>query len=717
MYLKIAGQLSKTITLLLIIFSLSGFKSANKKRETICINKNEWRFKRSDLKNAYKTNFDDSEWLSITLPHDYNGGVDGVHNDVFNGRFLKSTGERGMYKGPAWYRTKLKVDKADLGKRIFIEFEAVSLVADVYVNGKLVGKHKGGYTAFTFDITDYLKFGKENTIAVRADNSNNPKVAPFMYDEKRAFPFSFDYAVYGGIYRDVWIHITDQVKIEKVFNTPITGGQAPSVLNIDTYVRNYGKSEQKVKLTSTVFDSDGKEVANIIAVKEIGGGETARFEQSESALGDIQLWSPDQPAVYKVVSRISYNNKVVDEFESTFGFRYFTLANRQGFNLNGEITMLRGVNRHQDMEGYGYALPNKEHWNDAQIIKDAGFNAVRHAHYSCDREFAKACDELGMMLWLEIPQTGTVSEDPDFLENVKVQMKEMVEQYYNHPSVIVWGVGNESDRSGASEKNSNKIYHELVQIAKEIDPNRPTTGCNFKFKSNMDIVDTYAPQDWGGWYGGAINNYEPDNLIGEYGADSHISNHKEDIAPIDKNWVPATKTETWSQEYVCQLHEYKLSIGEERKEMFPGHFVWLAFDFASPRVDRGMNPVPYMNQKGLILHDHRTKKDVYYMYQSNYVSAAKNPMVYIVSESWKDRFEKGEPKDVWVYSNCDSVVLYNDLDKAIKFGSRIKNAGPRGDTRFQWNGVKLKNNVLYAEAWYNGKVVVTDTLQLENFGQ
>jgi len=687
-------------------------------RKTYSINKNNWKFKREDVKNAYKAKFDDSDWLSVTIPHDFNGGSDGLHNDVFDSRFDLSTDTRKMYKGPAWYRTILNFDKKDANKRVFIEFEAVSLVSEVYINDNLVGTHKGGYTAFSYDITDFIKFGKENTLAVKADNTNNPAVAPFMFDEKRSFPFSFDYAIYGGIYRDVWIHITDPIKIEKVFNTPVTGGQAPSVLGIDTYVKNYGKETQKVKLTSEIYAPDGKLVSTVIGFKTIEPGQTAKYEQSESALGDVKLWVPNNPNVYKVISKISYNDKVVDQYESVCGFRYYTLANNQGFIINGKNTLIQGVNRHQDMEGRGYALPNEQHWADAKIIKNIGFNAVRHAHYPCDREFAKACDELGLMLWLEIPLSGTVSEDPAFLDNVKTQMQEMVEQYYNNPSVIVWGVGNESDRSGANEAGSNKVYKELVNVAKNIDPNRPTTGCNFKYKSNEDIVDVYAPQDWGGWYGGAINQYSPNRMIGEYGADAQITNHSEDIAPVSIEWVPATKTETWSQEYVCQLHEYKLSMGRERKDKFPGHFVWIAFDFASPRIDRGMNPIPYMNQKGIMLHDHKTPKDVYYMYQSNYRSAEDYPMVYIVSETWKDRWETPGRKDVWVYSNCDSVILYNDLEKTKSFGARVKNAGPRGDTRFQWDNVAMSNNVLYAEAWYKNKVVATDTLSdlTGNFG-
>lgn len=696
------------------IYFLSSFTAVAQKRIKYSINKKDWKFKKEDVKNASKTSFKDGEWLSVTIPHDFNGGSDGVNNDVFDGRFDFENDVRAMYKGPAWYRTKFRIDENQAEKRVFVEFEAVSLDAQVWVNGKKAGTHQGGYTAFSIDITDFIKFGKENVLAVRADNSNNSGIAPWMADEKGSFPFSFDYAVYGGIYRDVWINITDPVKIEKVFNTPVCGGQAPSVLSIKTKVKNYSKETKKVKLSSKIFSPEGELVATKKTSKTIEAGTEVNFQQSEAALGEVQFWSIDHPNLYKVISTISYDGKQVDNFESSFGFRYYTLANQEAFSLNGEQMLLRGVNRHQDMEGLGYALLNEQHYADAQTLKDAGFNAVRHAHYPCDREFAKACDELGLLLWLEIPLTGSVSENPAFLDNCKQQMQEMVEQYYNNPAVIVWGVGNESDRSGANEAGSNKVYQELVNLAKEIDPNRPITGCNFKYKSNQEIVDIYAPQDWNGWYAGEIDQYNPNQIIGEYGADMEYTTHSEEKFDVSKNYYSSGKTEFWSQEYGCLLHEYKISKGESNKDLFPGHFIWVGFDFASPRLGRDMNPIPYMNQKGLLLHDHKTKKDVYYLYQSMYRKASDCPMVYIVSESWTDRWKKPGVKDVWVYSNCDSVMMYNDLGKEISFGSKIKNAGPRGDTRFQWDSIDVQNNILYAEGWFNNQIVARDTIELKN---
>jgi beta-galactosidase len=679
------------------------------------LNKNPWKFKQGDIKNAYSVSYDDKEWLPVSIPHDFNGGSDGRHSDVFKGRFdFKNDVDKAMmYTGPGWYRTEISIEERYKNKRVFIEFEAVSLEATVWVNAQEVGRHQGGYTAFSFDITDHLTFGKPNIVVVRADNSNNPKIAPWMKNEKQAFPFSFDYAVYGGIYRDVWITITDPIRIEKVFNTPLCGGQAPASLTVDTKAKNYSKNTEIVALTTDIYDPESKKISTLTSSKSIAPGQEISFSQFESALGAVQLWDINNPKIYTVISKISYNGAVVDEFESVFGLRYYTLANKQAFTLNGARVLLRGTNRHQDMQGLGYALPHEQHWLDATLIKEAGFNFVRHAHYPCDPEFTKACDKLGLMVWLEIPLTGSTSDDPDFLENCKTQMTEMIEQNYNNPSVIVWGIGNESDRSGANEAVSNKVFSELVKAAKRVDQSRPVTGCNYAYESNQKIVDVYAPQDWSGWYSGVVSDYKPTAIIGEYGADMHYPNHSDEEFTIDSNYSAAQKPQFWSQEYGAFIHEYKVSLAESSKTPFPGHCLWVMFDFASPRADRITNPIPFMNQKGLILHDHKTKKDVYYFYQSAYRSAADFPMVYIVSHSWTDRWKQPGKKTIWAYSNCDSVELFNDYG-SLSLGKRTKCAGPRGDTRFQWDSADVNYNVLYAEGWYKNRIVARDTVILQN---
>ena len=321
-----------------------GFNTDSKQRIRYSINNNGWKFKREEVKNGYKVTLDDKDWLSVSIPHDFNGGSDGVHNDVFKGRFdfRNDADKRMMYTGPGWYRTQFTIESQYKNKRVFIEFEAVSLEAKVWVNGKEVGGHKGGYTAFSLDITDYVNFGKPNMLAVRADNSNNPKIAPWMKNEKYAFPFSFDYAVYGGIYRDVWISITDPIKIEKVFNTPLCGGQAPASVTIDTKVKNYSKAVKEVLLTTDIVDPENKLVSSLKSEKTIQAGEEIVFSQFAAALGDVQFWDINNPNIYKVISKINYDGKVVDEFESVFGIRYYTYANKQAFSLNGRKFLIRG---------------------------------------------------------------------------------------------------------------------------------------------------------------------------------------------------------------------------------------------------------------------------------------------------------------------------------------------------------------------------------------
>jgi beta-galactosidase len=331
-------QLYKIIALAAILITgilLLNFKlhTNSDKRIRYSINKNGWKFLRDDVKGAYKGSFDDKNWLDVELPHDFNGGIDRKHDDVFQGRFdfKNDADKRLLYKGPAWYRTKLSIDESYKSKRIFIEFEAASLEVIIWVNGKEVGQHQGGYTAFSFDITDFIKFCKPNLLDIRVDNSNNPKIAPWMKDEKKAFPFSFDYAIYGGIYRDVWISITDQLKIENVFNTPLCGGQGPALVSIDTRVKNYSKLTKKVRLTTAVYDPDNKKIAELSADKHILPGEKANFNQTETALGKICYWSPDNPKLYKVKSELSCEGVLIDNYESIFGMRYYTLANNQSF--------------------------------------------------------------------------------------------------------------------------------------------------------------------------------------------------------------------------------------------------------------------------------------------------------------------------------------------------------------------------------------------------
>lgn len=683
--------------LMMFFISISKFY-AQGNRQLISLNESNWRFLKQDVSNFSDVNLKDTDWLKIKIPHDWNGGIDGVNFDVFKGPE--------MYLGVGCYRNRFNVDKSLKGKQLKLIFEAVSLKADVWINGHYLGNHKGGYTAFSFDITPYVKFDSENVIAVKASNVNDPSMAPWMKDPYGVFPNSSDYAVYGGIYRDVWLQVTENTYIVSEKHHASVNTDKSGNVNITTSICNKNKFESKLILKTQILDNNKvlKE-----SEKEIKIAPEGTIENSELlTVNNIGLWSPSNPKLYTVRVRLISDTKEIDKTESTLGFRTYTLKNGTAFILNGEKIFLHGTNRHQDREGFGYALTNEQHWHDMKLIKSLGFNFMRHAHYPCDEAVLDACDQLGIMVWLEIPVSTCISPEPGFLENAKSQLAEMINEHYNHPCIIVWGLGNESDRSGAStEQYTNTFFKELNSLAHSLDNTRPTTGCNFTFDSNHSIPDVYAPQDWLGWYAGNLNDYHPTKMIGEYGADSHIPSH-------DETLVTNSSTKPWTQESACRIHEYKVSKGESVKDSFPGQLTWVAFDFASPRKDRSTNPIPFMNQKGLVAHDHTTLKDVAYFYRSFYTSADTAPMVYIVSHTWTDRVKAPGTYNFWAYSNCDSVVLYNG-DKTKSFGFRIRNAGPRGDTRFEWQNINITGPVLKAEGYYKGKLVATDEIKFTEF--
>lgn len=666
-----------------------------------------WRFARQDFarQEPASPSFDDSSWLPITIPHDFNGGSDGVYADVFDGP--------DMYLGPGWYRAQLRFNAAGRGKRFFVLFEAVSSRADVWFNGTYLGQHRGGYTAFEFEVTELVRYGEDNLLAVRATNENDPGIAPWMAIPFGPFPHSSDYALYGGIYRDVWLVERDPISISAHFHeTPEVSSKSGTVA-FRTTIENTASTRTRTSLVTELVDRDGATRASRELSTRIGATD-AKEVSGSITVDDPHLWSPKDPYLYTLRSSVFVDGERVDEIESTLGFRWYRLENGTAFVLNGEDTFLAGVNRHQDMQGLGYALPNAQHRRDAELIKDMGFNFVRHAHYPADDAFLTACDELGLMVWTEIPVSTNVSPKPAFLDNARSQLSEMIQQAYNHPSVIVWGIGNESDSVGDSGAEADPAYTtefltELYRTAKRADSTRPVTGCNYVNPDNRSVVDIYSPQNWNGWYRGDYTDYEPSELIGEYGASAHLSQHDEDF-PSRHYQQP------WTQEYAAEYHEYKASKGRSLAKEFPGQLAWVAFDFASPRQDRKTNPIPYMNQKGLYLHDHETRKDVSYFYESFYTDGAKNPMVYIVSETWLDRVSKPGPLTLWAYSNAETVELFSGTDedpKAVSLGTRTRNAGPRGDTRFQWDDANIAGPVISAEARIDGKLVATHSIRFE----
>ena len=678
-------------------------------RQHYTINSLAWKFKKADVSGAEATAFGDAAWQSITIPHDFNGGIDKINNDVYTGPQ--------MYRGIGWYRTHFPIDAKYQGKKIFIDFDAASLVADVWVNGTHIGQHKGGYTAFSYDITANVTVGGDNVLAVKVNSANDPKVAPWMQTPFGLYPTSYDYAVYGGIYRSVWITVTDQAKVEATFVSTPNVSAASSQVRVKTEVTNYAVASQSVTLTTTIIDSSGSVVSTMTNTQSINAGQLYTFDQTTSIpISNPHLWSPASPYLYNVHSALTASGAEIDQFDSPLGFRWYSMPNSNGqFSLNGQTLFIQGVNRHQDWIGRGWALTSDQHRYDMQLIKHGGFNFVRHAHYPADQAAMKACDELGLMAWLEVPVTVSMSTDADFLTSAKNQLTEMIRQNYNHPSVILWSIGNESDQGAASanpaltEAIANSYNKSLNDLAHQLDATRITAGSNFKLTSDQSIPDIYSPHVFLGWYGGVYTSYSPTVFTSEYGGDADVTIHKE---------PGSQKLDDWSQEYQCLLHEAFVARGQAVKSQFSGQCLWVMFDFASPRQDRviaaNSNTINYMNQKGLFCADHTTPKDAYYFYQSFFTDKTKDPMVYIVSHSWLNRWSAAGSKTIWAYSNCDSVELFNSFSSE-SFGKKARTAGENTiKTRFQWDNASVKYNVLYAQGYVGGKVVAKDTIILKN---
>ena len=364
----------------------------------------------------------DELWESVSLPHTWNA------RDPFDDK-------PGYYRGIGWYRKEFFIEDSLKGRKIFLHFEGVNQVADVYVNGTFVGDHKGGYTAFTFDITDELKYGtNKNIVAVKVDNSHDNAVPPL----------SVGYTIYGGIYRDVWLIATDRVHIDAtnygssgVFISTPSVNKDQTRVSIRTSVINNRIEDQNIELVHRICDNSGIEVLRLSKDVNIKSGARQNINSMQGRLDSPHLWSPEKPYLYSVYTEIYQNGKKLDCVKNPLGFRYYSFNPNKGFSLNGEPYTIKGTNRHQDFEGLGNALPNAQHRTDMEWIKKMGANFVRLAHYPQDPVVLQNTDRLGLLVWEEIPMVNYMNMWPQFKENAKIMIREMIRQHYNNHSVIL----------------------------------------------------------------------------------------------------------------------------------------------------------------------------------------------------------------------------------------------------------------------------------------
>lgn len=569
-----------------------------------------------------------ADWTDVTLPHTWNA-VDG-HDG--GGSY-----DRGSY----WYARTFQTPEQPLpGGRVYVEIPAAGQQAAVYVNGKQAAYHEGGYSAFRADITELCKDDGENLLVINCSNEYKDSV----------YPQSADFTFYGGLYRGVNLISVPKTHFDLeyfggpgIMVTPKPCDCGGAAFEVEAFVKD---ADESFTVLYQIIDAEGKETG--YACRPADAAKTVIY------VPDAVRWEIDAPYLYTVKALLQRRNEAYDEISVRVGVRDFSCDPEKGFFLNAAPTPLRGVSRHQDLLYAGNALSKAEHIRDAILIKELGANTIRLAHYQHAQDFYDVCDELGFIVWAEIPFISVFNKDPDAHENCLRQMKELIIQNYNHPCICFWGISNEILIGGISERLV-ECHHELNRLVKELDPTRLTAIAHVSM-TPIDgpmhyITDTESYNHYFGWYGGRMEDNGPwlDNFhakhpdiclgLSEYGCEGIVTYHSSD-----------PKCKDYSEDYQALYHEHLAKVLDERPWIWSSH-VWNMFDFGCAARDEG--GVKGRNNKGLITMDRKTKKDSYYIYKAYW---NQTPMVHIAGKRYAQR--SGETTDIKVYSNQPAVTLY-----------------------------------------------------------
>lgn len=659
-------------------------------------------------------------WEQVSLPHSFNA-TDAVDPDV------------NYYQGPGWYRTQVDIKNPYNKGRTLLHFEGAGQKTDVYVYTTKVGSHVGGYDEWTVDITDAVEafrnteefqkeFNGQVPIAVRCDNSRDLEMIPSDLS---------DFNLYGGIYRYLNLSYVPAVSIEKVFALAQVDNKGASG-NLEVRARLQNTSNEKTAdVEVRVLDVKGKTVAQHKTRLADFSGSSPFWS---TTIKKPQLWSPATPVLYTVEVRINTPHGTHLQIER-IGFRHFEFEEKGPFNLNGKRLLLRGTHRHEDHAGVASAMTEEQIRKEMKMMKEMGVNFIRLGHYQQSRIVLEQCDSLGILVWEEIPWCRGGLGGDSYKQQARRMLTNMIEQHYNHPSVIIWGLGNENDWPGDfSEFDKAKIrafMSELNDLSHKLDISRKTAirRCDFC----KDIVDVYSPSIWAGWYRGVYTEYkqvseeEKDKvkhfLHVEWGGDSHARRHSENpdnaLAKVQRGVgaderagdaslfggsARVSKDGDWSESYIANLIDWHLKE-QETMPWLTGAAYWPFKDFSTPvRPD---NPVPYMNQKGVVERDF-TKKEAYYIFQSYWID---KPMAHIYGHSWPVRWgDAGEEKMVKVYSNCDAAELFVN---GKSYGIRKRNSQDFPAAGLRWMvPFNVGNNKIKVVA-RKGKTVVTDEIEQE----
>ncbi|MGC1521803.1 MAG: glycoside hydrolase family 2 TIM barrel-domain containing protein, partial [Steroidobacteraceae bacterium] len=645
-----------------------------------------WRFRQGDgVGGVPSGSFDDSQWSQVDLPHTWNRlGNAGTERSA-----LTNT-----VQGVAWYRLRFRTPPPSSARRYFLQFDGVGAIADVWLNGHYLGKHAGAFSRFRFDASTAMNPAGDNLLVVKADNS---RPQPGSTTEN-VIPLSADFFVFGGIYRGVALIATDPVHLDMLdFGGPglyaraVTIDANAAAVRVSARLVNDGSKPRRV-LVETRIEGDAQVVASTSTQLSASPGQPVSIDDTLQ-VARPRLWQGmKDPYLYRVVMTVrAEDGQVLDQVVQPLGLRSLRFDADQGFFLNGEHLFLKGVSMHQDRPVKGWAISRADQAEDFDLLRDMGANAVRLAHYQHDQYSYELADALGVVVWAEIPLVNKVSFDGSaastaLAANARQQLTELIRQNYNHPSIAVWSIGNETDLT-ATMTGGPSILADLLKslnaLAKSEDPGRFTSYadcCEASVAAQksseargvaprdaiVGITDTVGYNRYFGWYIGRLDDFGPmldaaharhpalPIAVSEYGAGGALTQHTDDPAggPINPHGRPHP------EEFQSWYHEASWKALRDRGYLW-AVYIWNLFDFASDSRQEG--DLTDVNEKGLISYDRRTRKDAFYFYRANWSS---QPTLHLVGRRYLDRAYG--VVDVKAYSNAPQATLWlNDRGQGM----------------------------------------------------
>ena len=669
-------------TLLLSIMASGSVCSGNWNRFN-----NNWKFTKGNPENAQSTNFDDSSWEKVNLPHDW--AIKGPFNEQENG----STGKL-PWRGEGWYRNTFTLSSEDQGKVVYIKFDGVMSSPQIFVNGEPAGKWDYGYSSFYLDISDFVKYGQENGIAVYVDNRKH---------DSRWYPGA-------GIYRKVEMMTTEKVH-EEIWGTYITTpvvSQSYAEMRILSNVWNKDSEDKKVTVEAVLVSPEGFEIKTVASrQRTLPAGSLFQFDNWMTVVRP-QIWDVDHPVLYSIKTKVIVDGKVVDSNETPFGFRSFEFTADDGFHLNGRRLQLRGVNLHHDHGPLGAAFNKRSMERKLEILKEMGCNAVRTSHNICAPELIELCDKMGLLVFNEAfdkyDKKADIFEATDFYEFGERVIKNFVLRDRNNPSVFIWSVGNEM---GDIQSNSNFGLQRLaamVGLVRKYDITRPVTmACDQESNAHWRHFDYYDVHAWNyGQRWETARKLDPSKSVIISESASTVSTRGFYELPLPEkptdfsqsNQVSSYDLHAPSWAEVCDDD----FMWQENDKYIAGEFVWTGFDYLG-------EPTPYSSSRSSyfgIVDLCGIPKDRYYLYQSYW--RPEKDLIHILPH-WNWPGHEGKKVPVFVYTNGDEAELFLNGKSLGKQSKKPKSEISTERYRLMWHDVVYEAGELKAVAYRAGKVI------------